>query len=102
MKVRARKDGNQEEIVNRLRSLGLSVASTHQLGNGLPDIMVGFKGKNYWYEIKDPAQPPSKRRLTKEENHFSLSWKGHVNTVTTHVDILRDIGIMKRVWNDKS
>ena len=43
----ARIDENQSAIVNALRDIpGLSVALEHD------DILVGYKGKTFWYEIK--------------------------------------------------
>lgn len=36
----ARKDSNQDEIVNALRGCGFHVDITHQLGSGFPDIVV--------------------------------------------------------------
>ena len=31
------------------------------------DLLLGFRGRLYAIEVKDPAQPPSKRRLTVNE-----------------------------------
>ena len=84
---KARVDGNQKDIVTALRKLGYSVLHTHQL-KGCFDILVGSKGNNYAFELKDPKQPPSKRRLTPDEQKFFDSWKGQVDKVETIEEIL--------------
>jgi hypothetical protein len=65
-----RVDANQPSLVKEIRAMGkehVSVSMTHNVGQGFPDIIVGYKEKNYLFEIKDPAKPPSKKRLTKDE-----------------------------------
>ena len=48
----AKVDLNQKEIVKHFRSLGATVAHTHMIGQGYPDITVGYRGTNYMVEIK--------------------------------------------------
>ena len=65
-------DANQPEIVDGLRRIGATVRSTATIGIGFPDICVGFRGKNYLFEIKDgkalvkPGQENSKSECIKE------------------------------------
>lgn len=47
MRRRARVDDNQAEIVKVLRQLGATVRPTHTVGDGFPDLVVGWRGKNY-------------------------------------------------------
>jgi hypothetical protein len=62
----ARIDANQPEIVKALRSVGALV-----LHMGHPvDLMVGFSGRWFAIEIKDPSKPPSKRTLTDDQQEF--------------------------------
>lgn len=93
-KYNARKDANQTEIVNHLRRCGVSVFVTHTLGGGFPDIVCGFRGKNYHFEIKDPAQPPSKRRLTDDEQKHHHEWRGQVEIIETAEDALWIMGAL--------
>lgn len=86
----ARVDGNQKEIVTGLRKIGFSVLIISQLKNCC-DIVVGAKGRNYLIEIKDPAQPPSKRRLTEGEQGFFDNWNGQVDKVETIEEIINII-----------
>ena len=74
----AKADDNQPEIVQALRAIGASVAHTHMVGRGFPDIAVGYRGLNYLIEIKDGDKQPSKRKLTPQEQEFFDSWRGQV------------------------
>lgn len=84
-----RVDGNHKEIVDGLRALpGVSVASTAALGGGFPDIAVGYAGNTYLFEIKDPAKPPSARRLTPDEEAWIAAWKGQVGVVMSVREVM--------------
>ncbi len=97
MRKRGRSDANQEEIVRILRLYpNISVAVTSAIGEGFPDIVVGFKGKNYLFEIKDPNQPPSKRRLTEQEYNFHRRWQGQCVIAETVRDILVTIKLARK------
>ena len=78
---RAKVDANQAEIVADLRKLGASVQSLTTVGKGCPDIVVGYMGVNLMVEIKDGSNPPSKRRLTQDEDKWHLEWVGQVAIV---------------------
>jgi Holliday junction resolvase len=71
-----RTDSNQQRIVAALRKLGASVVSTSQVGQGLPDLLVGWMGVTVLIEIKDGDKPPSARKLTADEQYFLDHWKG--------------------------
>ena len=81
-------DDNQAEIVRDLRKMYFSVRSTAMVGNGFPDIVVGFLGNNWMFEIKDPDKPPSGKKLTPKEKDFHEAWRGQVHIVETVDDIL--------------
>ena len=92
MRRRAKSDGNQAELVKQLRRIpNLSVAVTSRMGQGYPDIVVGFQGVNFMMEIKDPAQQPSRRKLTNDEEHFQRNWRGQYAVVSTIEDCIRVI-----------
>lgn len=88
MRRRARIDGNHTGIVKRLREYGMSVANTHRLGEGFPDIVVGWRGVNGMFEIKDPLRKPSEQRLTEDEEPFHARWKGQIAVVRTAEEAL--------------
>ena len=64
MRKRAKLDVNHLEIVATLRKCGASVVSLASLGDGVPDLLVGYRGKTALVEIKDGDKPPSQRELT--------------------------------------
>ncbi len=89
----AKIDDNQNEIVSSLRQIpGVTVEPGHD------DILVGFAGQTYWFEIKRPdkktksgdwksgAIKPDQIRL---QNTFS----GHYKIVCSTDEILSEIGI---------
>ena len=79
----AKVDANQQEIVETLRSRGASVQSLARVGDGCPDLLVGWRGKNTVLEVKDGAKSPSRRRLTPDERRWHALWLGQVETVST-------------------
>lgn len=93
-------DGNQSEIVRKLRKLpGVSVAVTSMVGSGFVDLVIGYRlsgrSENWLIELKDPAQQPCKRVLTEKEAEFHAAWKGPIGVAETFEDVLRIIGILE-------
>ncbi len=104
-----RTDGNHAEIVQDLRAAGYSVHSTHELGDGFPDIIVGVSvchvwgtdlrqadihktiNRNFLFEIKNPARPPSARKLTPDETFWHRDWAGQVDVIERAEDAVRII-----------
>jgi Holliday junction resolvase len=95
MRRAARTDANQNDIVEALRDVGATVAITSGLGSGFPDIVVGFREVNYLIEIKDGSKPPSKRRLTPDEQDFHDLWRGSVHIANDTDEALKIIGAIE-------
>lgn len=91
MRVKARKDANHVQVVKQLRKAGVSVLDIAVLKNCC-DIVCGFRGKNYLFEIKDPNKTPSQKRLTPGEEIFHKTWYGQVNVIETADEALRLMG----------
>ncbi len=89
MRKIARVDCNQKIIVKGLRKYGCSVVSTHQLGGGFPDLVVGFQNRNYLVEVKDGEKPPSQKRLTPCEKEFFDNWQGQAIVIKSLEDVER-------------
>jgi hypothetical protein len=89
----ARADDNQKALVADLRSLGCSVQHLHTVGQGCPDILVGFRGRNILMEIKDGNKPPSRRRLTDDEQEWHQLWRGQVCVVKNLNEAMEAIGL---------
>jgi hypothetical protein len=84
-----RTDSNHAEIIKALRKIpNLSVFSTHEVGKGFPDIVIGYKGINYLIEIKDGNKPPSARKLTDSEVKFHQDWRGQIKIVNNLDEVL--------------
>ena len=94
MRLRAKTDVNQKAVVKQLRAIGATVAITSQLGKGFPDIVVGYGGDNYLFEIKDPKKTPSERKLTKDEQTFNDSWEGQYAVIETAAQALKIMGVV--------
>lgn len=94
MRRAARVDANQRQIAETLKRVGASVEYLHTLGAGVPDLLVGFRGRTYLLEIKDGDKSPSKRALTRAQQHFHANWQGRpVSVVTCEDEALQAIGL---------
>lgn len=84
MRRAARVDANQREIAAALRQMGCSVTHLHQVGGGVPDLMVGFQNRTYLLEIKNLDGRGSV--LTPEQVEWFLGWCGGPVSVVHDVD----------------
>lgn len=91
MRRQAKVDANQAEIVRALRQFGATVQSLATVGEGTPDLLVGYCGANYCFEVKDSNQPPSKRKLTRDEQTWHANWRGTVWIVESPQDAIKII-----------
>lgn len=89
----AKIDDNQPEIVGFLRKLGASVQHLQSVGDGCPDLLVGFGGKNYLMEVKDGAKKPSARLLTRDQGRWRQAWVGQYSVVESKEDCLSVLGL---------
>lgn len=100
MRLKARTDSNQEEVVKQLRQIGASVWVTSSMGHGGPDLVVGWRGTVcILFEIKDGDKPVSARALTADEINFHSRWAGPIavvnspeHAVTTLVEFAKKLG----------
>ena len=88
MRRNAKVDVNQNEIVKQLRKIPrMTVAHTHMVGSGFPDIVVGYCGINFLFEIKTD----SKKKLTPFEDSFMDKWNGQYYVVTDAIGVFGEI-----------
>jgi hypothetical protein len=66
-----RADGNQAEIVAALKRIGASVHDTHRVGDGFPDLVVGYRGATGLLELKLPG-----RDLEPHQGDWHAAWRG--------------------------
>lgn len=79
-------DANQAEIVQTFRDLGARVAITSSVGDGFPDLVVQYRNQSVMWrgietalvEIKDGSKPPSRRKLTPEQEKFHAVFNCHI------------------------
>ena len=87
----AKIDSNQPAIVDMLRSIGCSV----QLN--MDDILVGYRGKTFWFEIKDPGKTLKQNGEWKagalKDSQIKLcnEWQGHYKVVHSFEQIVEEI-----------
>ena len=93
MRHRARTDRNHSAIRDGLRRVTV-VEDTSDIGRGWPDLVARHvaTGEPIFLEVKNPGQPPSRRRLTVDETSFASRWGGVYCVVLTLNDALEAIG----------
>ena len=92
MRRAARTDANQEDIVLHLRAVGCSVQPLHMVGAGVPDLLVGYRGKNYLIEVKDGSKQKSERKLTAAQIVWHGSWSGQIHVAESPDEALKIVG----------
>ena len=80
----AKVDANQPEIVKQLRKIpGVTVETQHD------DILVGYKGITYWFEIK----VNEKSAIKPSQKYLNENWTGHYQIVWDIKQIMEAIGL---------
>jgi hypothetical protein len=97
MRRAAKVDANQSTIIKALRSVGAFVQPLHTIGQGCPDLLVGYRGKWSLIELKDGSKSPSQRKLTEEEQewHEKAVSRAPVFIAESAEDALLAIGAIK-------
>jgi Holliday junction resolvase len=85
MRYANRIDANQNQIVDALRKAGAVVRIISQ-GDGIPDLLVGYRGFTILIEVKDGEKVPSARKLTEAEQKFFDDWRGGMLVIVNSID----------------
>jgi len=89
-------DANQREVIEGLRQVGASAYSLASLGNGAPDLLVGYRGKTFLLEVKNPNRRGGKNnavRTLERQASWRARWGGRPVAVVWNLpDALRAIG----------
>lgn len=86
-------DVNQPGIVKALRAIpGVTVELDHD------DILCGYKGRTYWFEIKAPDTIGKDGKVREScikdsQKHIRATFTGHYRIVSSLDEILQDMGI---------
>ncbi len=91
---RSKIDNNQNAIVKSLRQIaGVSVQPD------VNDILVGYQGHNYWFEIKSPSAVSKTTgrvlasKMKPSQEKLLETWRGQYSIVWSLDQILKEIGI---------
>ena len=81
-------DANQQDIVDALEKVGAKVYDASRIGQGFPDLLVGYRSCLFLLEVKT-----SSGRLTKDQKKFHIKWNSYIHIVHTVEEALRVIGV---------
>ena len=89
-----RRDANEKKIISQLRAVpGVSIMQCSEI-----DLIVGFKGHNFLFELKNPDTAFladgitfKKGAIKESQSKIRRTWQGHYNIVTSLEQILEDI-----------
>lgn len=97
----ARVDDNQGQIVDALRKAGATVQSLAGMGDGVPDLLVGFRCQTLLMEVKDGRKAPCEQRLTMFQANWHREWRGGPVSIVTDVDgALRALRVIGNQMSD--
>jgi hypothetical protein len=91
----SKRDANEPAILDGLRALGIWYRQMDRCAGF--DLLIAFRGVLHIIEVKAPAQPPSKRRLTANEERTRADLLAHgvpYHVALTLDDVLRAIGAL--------
>ena len=74
MRLAARRDANETQIVSALEACGAFVKKIND--GGTFDLLVWYRGHTLLLEVKDGRKSPSARELSPAEQKFHDSWPG--------------------------
>lgn len=94
MRRASRVDGNHSQIRRAFEQFGCWVGDLHDLGRGWPDLLVSVPSTHLLVlvEVKDGSKPPSKRKLTPDEQEFHKSCPSMIWTVKDLDDVKKLVG----------
>lgn len=96
MRRAARVDANQDAVVCALRAAGAVVYSLAAVGDGIPDLLVAFKGQTLLMEVKDGSKVKSKQKLKPAQVEFFRTWIGGPLSLVDGPDAaLRALGVLR-------
>lgn len=86
-----RRDANECAVVDALEAIGASV--TRLDGDGIPDLLVGYRGHTWLFEVKNPKATGGAKRggertkghgaLTPAQVDWHASWRGKAPVIVT-------------------
>ena len=68
--------------------IGASIVDLSQVGFGCPDLLVGFRKRNFLIEIKNPA---TYGKLSADQNDFFDNWRGEVLVARASTHLIAEL-----------
>lgn len=99
MRVRtaSKVDSNQPAIVQAARNMGASVHHLNKVGDGMPDLLIGFLGNNLLWEVKNPKTCKPQNALTDDQKVWHMNYQGNVDIIWTIEEAIEKLRKCKRV-----
>ncbi len=91
MRLAARIDANQPEIVQAMRDMGAEVTHMHQLGKGVADLLVSWRMQWFVFEVK--AGP--REQLTPDQIEWIGKQRAAVVVLTSPAEAIRFLGSIR-------
>lgn len=66
-----KRDANQGAVRDMARAMGASVTSLDDVGDGVPDLLVGYRGVTMLWEVKGP-----RGKLNPGQAEWHDAWRG--------------------------
>jgi len=87
MRKHGKVDAIQKECVDEARKFGASVISLASVGKGCPDLLIGWRGKNFLVEIKSH----DKATLTQDQRIMHATYCGKIYVVYSAEELLETL-----------
>ncbi len=89
------RDAGEREIIDALESVYASVLQLNM--EDVPDLLVGYRGRCFLFEIKAPKGPrggssADGQELSIGQREWFQLWQGHREVIRTPADALEAIG----------
>jgi hypothetical protein len=88
MRRAARRDANEDEIVEALKAAGAKVRRLDFI-----DLLVGFRRRNYLLEVKNPKRKGKDMAHRMKQAQWRAEWPGQAAEVTTVEEALAVLGM---------
>ena len=86
------KDATQDPIRDALVAAGATVQDLSRIGTGVPDLLVGYAGRNYLIECKSPTGVRHQTGLRDTQVEWHGKWTGQVSVANSPEQALAIIG----------
>ena len=84
--IAAKIDDNHKSVVRALKTIGCSVQSMANIGNGCPDLLVGYHGQNFLVEVKT-----LKGKTNALQIKWHQAWRGIVKIAHSPEEAIKQI-----------